>query len=223
MGQLNFSVIMSGNIDISSDRGVQDSRPSCSLLNLGSMNILIDLGHPQDDPSMITEGLKKQGLTPDDIDYVFFTHLHPDHIGHKSLFKNSTFVFHKDEKLTFVFKNDKSVQLDGSSIFGISETSIAGPIAAQKVPDLKNLGNSVYFHHCPGHTPGSMVIFANINGKVHAFTGDIFLSEEYFIEMKVPGSTWDEVPIPGQMEFIKGNTDIIIPGHGKPFSVKEKV
>ena len=80
--------------------------------------------------------------------------------------------------------------------------------------------NSIYFHHCPGHTPGSMTIFINIENKIHAFVGDIFLSEEYFKEMKLPGSTWDEDPIPAQMECIKANADIIIPGHGRPFNVK---
>jgi|GEM_PF-3860232 len=219
MADLKFSVIQNGNIDISSDKGVQDSRPSCSLLQLGSINILIDLGHPQEDPADITDGLKKYGLTPADIQYVFFTHLHPDHIGHKNLFSGSTFVFHKDEKMAFVFKNDKTIALSESSIFGITENSIAGPMRSKTVPDFNKLGNSIYFHHCPGHTPGSMTIFTNIENKIHAFVGDIFLSEEYFRKMILPGSTWDETPIPAQMEFIKVNADIIIPGHGKPFEV----
>lgn len=220
MEHLKFSVIQSGSIEISAEKGVQDSRPSCSLLTLGSMNILIDLEHPQEDPASIIDSLKSHGLTPEDIQYVLFTHLHPDHIGHKSLFTNSTFIFHEDEKLTFVFKNDKTIPLNSSAIIGISESGIAGPIVSKKVPDLNNLNNSIYFHHCPGHTPGSLVIFANIESKIHAFTGDIFLSEEYFNEMKLPGSTWKEETIPEQMEFIKANSDIIIPGHGKPFIVK---
>ena len=221
MGKLGFTVIHSGLIEISMEKGVMDARPSCSLLRLGSMNILIDLEHPKEDGSALREELEREGLTPADIQYVFFTHLHPDHIGHKNLFTEATFVFHKDEKMSFLFRDDRKIELSGSSIFGITESTVTGPMKAVSVPDMGKLGNSMYIHHCPGHTPGSVAIFVNIENKVHAFTGDLFLTKEYFDEMKVPGSTWDALNIPAQMEFIREVADVIIPGHGEPFEVKK--
>ncbi len=219
MTELKLSVIKSGNIDISLEKGVVDTRPSCTLLRMGLMNMLVDLADPQEDPDVIVEGLAEAGLSPSDILYVIFTHLHPDHFGHSNLFKNSTFIFHADEKLSFVFKNHKKIELSGSSVFGITENCVTGPMKAKAVPDFNKLGNSIYLHHCPGHTPGSMAIFVNISGNVYAIVGDIFLNEEYYKEMKIPGSTWREAPIPDQMKFIKANSDIIIPGHGEPFKV----
>ncbi len=222
MAELELSVIKSGNIDISVNKGVLDMRPSCTLLKMGSMNILIDLAEPKEDSAIIIEGLKEAGLSPSEISYIIFTHLHPDHFGHSNLFKNSTFIFHADEKLSFVFKNHKKIELSGSSIFGITEGSVIGPMKPKAVPDFNKLGNSIYLHHCPGHTPGSMVVFVNISGNVYALVGDIFLNEEYYKEMKIPGSTWREAPIPDQMKFIKANSDIIIPGHGEPFRVNRQ-
>lgn len=56
------------------------SSMSAFLMQVGDKNILFDagLGAPF---SQLLPVLNSKGLTPDDIDYIYITHMHPDHIG----------------------------------------------------------------------------------------------------------------------------------------------
>jgi len=54
------------------------------LLDTGDRKILIDTAYGAlagDFTPMLMDGLKALGLTPDDIDTVLITHVHPDHVG----------------------------------------------------------------------------------------------------------------------------------------------
>ena len=56
-------------------------------------NILVDTGSFLDKDKII-EGLKKENLTPEDIDIVILTHLHLDHTVNTYLFSNAK-IFYK--------------------------------------------------------------------------------------------------------------------------------
>lgn len=66
------------------------SSMSAILMQIDGKNILFDagLGAPF---SQLIPSLEAKGLTPEDIDYVFITHMHPDHIG--GLLKDGQIVF----------------------------------------------------------------------------------------------------------------------------------
>jgi N-acyl homoserine lactone hydrolase len=91
---------------------------SCFLLRHSQGNVLFDTGcHPSvpDDPAARWGGLAKMmtpimakgdnvltalscvGVTPDDIDVVICSHLHPDHCGCNAFFKRATIVVHENE------------------------------------------------------------------------------------------------------------------------------
>ena len=58
---------------------------SCYVILGGGQAILVDMGlrpdvHPQERGQLV-EHLKSEGLNPEDVDTVAFTHLHPDHVG----------------------------------------------------------------------------------------------------------------------------------------------
>ena len=148
---------------------------------------------------------------------VLLTHLHPDHIGHKDLFPGALFMFHKDERLSFYFKENKNFKLEGGVIFELLVDGVFRYVDI--VPDLHNLGNCIYVRHCPGHTKGSLVIFACIEGLVHAFVGGIFLNKSYYDRWEPPGMSWKQERIYEHMAFIKENADVIVPGHGTPFRI----
>lgn len=48
-------------------------------------------------PEPIRAGLKEQGLTPADVDYVVLTHLHYDHACNNALFSDAEFLVQRDE------------------------------------------------------------------------------------------------------------------------------
>lgn len=221
---LTFQIVQNGTFEMTPETGVTDNRPTCSILKIPQWhfyifkqwNILIDIDHPVKDRSDIINSLGSIGVTPKEIHIIILTHLHPDHMGHKDLFPNALFVFHKDENFTFYFKNNRKCELEGSSIWNISDNS--QPESIDYIPDLRNLEESIYIRHCPGHTKGSLVVFVCIGGLVQAFVGDIFLNREYYEKWQPPGMSWNQEQIYEHMEFIKDNADVIVPGHGEPFT-----
>ena len=96
-----FSDVPEGLI---SELGVEDGIPSslCSfLMTKDGKNILFDSGNGVED-SQLLPTLETLGVKPENIDYVFITHLHGDHIGGmvkdgKAVFENATVYLNKDE------------------------------------------------------------------------------------------------------------------------------
>ncbi|PAV65201.1 hypothetical protein WR25_14525 [Diploscapter pachys] len=64
---------------------------SVTLIKDQGKNILVDCGDPWNG-DQIKEGLEKNNLDPDQIDYLIITHGHSDHCGNMSMFKNSTIL-----------------------------------------------------------------------------------------------------------------------------------
>lgn len=87
-----------------SELGVEEGIPSslCAfLVRKDGKEILFDSGNGVDDSQLIP-GLEALGVKPEDIDHVFITHLHGDHIGGmvndgKAVFTNATVYLNKDE------------------------------------------------------------------------------------------------------------------------------
>lgn len=225
--EVTFDIVQNGTFEMTLKTGVTDNRPTCSILRVTykylnhfePYNVMIDIDHPVKDSADIIDSLASIGLMPEQVNVIILTHLHPDHIGHKDLFPNAVFIFHEAERFAFYFKDNQTVQLKGSAIWRVGNQS--WPEYIDYTPDLKNLNNDIYIRHCPGHTKGSIVIFARINGLVHAFVGGIFLNREYYQNWQPPGMSWKQEIIFPHMDFIKNNADIVIPGHGEPFRIGE--
>ncbi len=214
---LQFRIVQTGTFEMTTEAGVTENRPTCSLIESNGWYVLIDLDHPANNSNDLITSLSFLGVKPQQINVVIFTHLHPDHIGHKDLFPNALFMFHQDEKLSYFFKNNRTLKLNHDVVYKFSENCL--PCIVKDIPDFKRLHNSIYIRHCPGHTEGSLCIFAFINELIHAFAGDIFLFKEYYDKWQLPGMSWDYEKLFRQMQFIKENADVIIPGHGEPFRI----
>lgn len=75
--------------EIDSPDGLPSS-VSCFLLRLNDDLVLFDTGNGNDDSRLMID-LKERNVDAEDIDYVFLTHLHGDHIG--GLVREDTAVF----------------------------------------------------------------------------------------------------------------------------------
>jgi glyoxylase-like metal-dependent hydrolase (beta-lactamase superfamily II) len=216
---MKFELIQAGSIEITQEEGVKDSRPTSSLLEHDGFRLVIDTEHPKEDGRQFGAAFARLGFSPADARCVIFTHLHPDHFGHKHLFPDATFVFHKDERMGFYFENDRKVVLQGSALLGFHGNELERPEYLDASPDLRNLGDRIYIRHAPGHTPGSTMIFARIDHLVYAWVGDTFLNQNKFEEWQPPGSSWNRELIYEHMEYAREVADVIIPGHGPPFRI----
>lgn len=73
--------------------GLQDGVPSsigCFLLKTEGKTILFDAGIGAPDSQLLPK-LAENGVKPDELDYIYITHMHPDHIG--GMLKDGNMVF----------------------------------------------------------------------------------------------------------------------------------
>lgn len=149
-------------------------------------NIIIDVGN-RGYAGEIVNTLKKQGLNPEDIDFVLSTHTHFDHISNNYLFKNAdivrdTGVWHPDKSLT-VYNDIKFIEVTGVRII-----------------------------KTPGHDPHHTSFIAECDGKTYVIAGDA-IQEEY-IKKGLFGIPINQDYIDSAKKIVD-IADVVIPGHGR--------
>ena len=181
--------------------------------------ILVDCGSPVTGPAMLRQTLAYFDVkTP--ISHVIVTHGHWDHCGGAK-------ELQADGVKIIVAEEDAPYCTNG----GISE--LVSPFSKEQaypafVPDITIAhdqtltinGLSFEFIKIPGHTPGSMAIRVNVDGKTILFTGDslqpdgMFLSEVSLGWQGDPGFSRAAI-VDSMMKLMKYETDMVLPGHGK--------
>ncbi|SKA85332.1 Glyoxylase, beta-lactamase superfamily II [Clostridium sp. USBA 49] len=142
------------------------------LLNCGKFAILIDCGTPEGFDKLI-ENIKKCGVEPRNIKYIFGTHGHYDHIGAAYLFKE------KYGSEVFLHENDVKRVEDGDDIkttagllYGKSFTpfKVDRVLKKNKIFNFESINIEVI--HTPGHTPGSVCYVLNVSDLKVLIAGD---------------------------------------------------
>jgi glyoxylase-like metal-dependent hydrolase (beta-lactamase superfamily II) len=170
----------------------------CFLIKHPKGWLLWDLGlgdqyvnHPTEDkkhqivitvPVSLVTQLKQLGLTPNDIQYVAFSHTHFDHTGNVGLFPNATFIMQKTEyeytqqkplssavtdDLFSILKNKRKTLLTGDyDVFGDGTVQILST---------------------PGHTPGHESLKLQLPKRgVVILSGDLYHTREAYLHKLVP-------------------------------------
>ena len=150
----------------------------------------------------LLEALNKEGLTTDDIDYVFLSHCHPDHILLAGIFEKAKFITF-DANLMY----DKDLMLEF---------------------DKYALGKDIEIIETPGHVLEHLSLLVNtLKGKV-AIAGDVIWwiegEDQVFDINQKDHSQAKGMNIEKLIESRKkllDAVDYIIPGHGTMFKVKK--
>ena len=166
----------------------------CYLVRSQGRTLLVDtgLGNATSNPAVVANigggidgglltELEAAGFQADDIDTVFLTHLHPDHVGwnitrngsrESATFPNARYLANEADWAAFDTPMD-------SEIFGYdwwAET--VAPLRRLGVLDLINdeteLTGELTVTPTPGHTPGSMSLIVNSGGERAFIMGDVF-------------------------------------------------
>lgn len=125
--------------------------------------------------------LSRLGLAPENIDYVFCTHLHWDHVGWNTqllngrwvpTFPNAKYVLAKsefDHWETCLREGPASLHTKGmeDSILPLLETK-----QAVFVSEGFSVDDNLTIRSSPGHSPGHVVIDLQSNGQSVTFSGD---------------------------------------------------
>ena len=138
-----------------------------SLIEGGSKRILVDVAHPGR-RSLLIAKLAEHGVTPDDIDYVFLTHGHWDHMLNIDLFPKAKVLMNDVERQ--YIKN-----IDSHDWATMSYTSsVIESMQAQSVSDGEEIDDGVTMLATPGHSKGSATLLVSGDDGTSAICGDAF-------------------------------------------------
>jgi len=186
---VKVSVIKPGVL-VRTPRGeLKEARSSVTMIE-SNIRILVDTGYPGDDEEILA-GLERLALSPKDIDVVLHTHLHIDHRGATGLFPDARWLAHP---------------------FEISGLEGFEPIRDGDIP-----AEGVRILATPGHTEGSVSVVVKAE-KVYVIAGDAVPTESNWRKWVVPAIHKDRETCLESMERVKAVAEIIIPGHGPPFT-----
>ncbi|WP_459789436.1 MBL fold metallo-hydrolase [Alteriqipengyuania sp. 357] len=167
------------------------------LIDTGEERVLVDTGagNNKSRPGIPIFGdlegdflgrLNQAGYAPEDIDKVFCTHLHIDHVGWntqlvdgewKATFPNATYFFPTIDERAWNPDKDVYASLAGAQVnANVFEDSVAPIIEsgqARLIESGATIADGMSAFDSPGHTPGHMVLQVEDGGDVALFTGDI--------------------------------------------------
>jgi glyoxylase-like metal-dependent hydrolase (beta-lactamase superfamily II) len=180
---------------------------SSALLRHAQANVLFDTGcHPAvpEDPEgrwgglaklmvpimqpgeHVLTGLAGLGLSPDDIDVVVNSHLHPDHCGCNAFFRKATFLIHTDELA--------AARAPGSEASGYLTADWDQPMPIDEVKGQRDMfgDGRIVLLPLPGHTPGSLGALAQLERSgTFMLAGDTVSLRETLDTGIIPRNTWN--------------------------------
>lgn len=166
-------------------------------------NIIVDTGSFLDGKRIIEE-LKREGLTPDDIDIVILTHMHLDHVVNVHLFRNAR-IFCK-----FL----------GKGYPGQFHIPREGSLQRYDLSDGAGIADGVEILLTPGHTGDMISVLVRTDKGRVVVAGDAFPSEAFLNPEKQPLLFNDLEAFNESRKKILEIADYIVPGHGKMFRVE---
>ena len=161
----------------------------CYLLCTPEQTILIDTGYgPGPIESIgglegeLMDHLKSQNVQPGEVDTVFLSHLHSDHVGWNTIqqdgqfvpaFPNARYVVHQEDLDHFRrpdIQANQSIPFMKPSVERLVDLGLLDTLTEDDdlTPEVRAL-------HTPGHTPGHMSVLVSSQGQQALIEGDVFV------------------------------------------------
>ncbi|NHI93425.1 MAG: MBL fold metallo-hydrolase [Candidatus Lokiarchaeota archaeon] len=196
---MQIDVIKPGILIRNKNNFIVKAESSVTLIQTENKTIIVDTSVKKA-KNEIFDGLKKYNLTPAEIDIVFCTHHHLDHISNNHLFENSKMYINKIE---------------------IQSRKHSNLIPLTIIPNKPfQLTKNVLLIDTPGHTLGSTSVIFQLGEIAYVITGDAIPIQNNFLNWVPPFVNVDPNQCLKSMEKIKNIADIIIPGHDEMFKIK---
>ena len=194
-----------GNLLPSDENNLIPMQANLFLLKADGKNILFDTGlgdvisekeqkiYAATGETNIEGGLKKLGIAPEDIDYVFLSHLHTDHSGGavtrtenglKPRFPKATYIVQQDEWEDAINPDERTVAVYIPERLKVLET--AGQL--ELINGDKELLPGIKAVKTGGHTRGHQGFEAESDGTTVVYYADIIPSEPHIRVPFVPST-----------------------------------
>jgi len=194
-----------GKLVPSDENNLIPMRANLFLLKANNKNILLDTGlgdvisekerkiYAAPGETNIEDGLKKLGIAPEDIDYVFLSHLHTDHSGGavvrtenglKPRFPKATYIVQRDEWEDAVNPDERTAAVYIPERLRVLES--AGQL--ELIDGDKELLSGIKAVKTGGHTRGHQGFEIESDGTTVVYYADIVPSEHHIRVPFVPST-----------------------------------
>jgi len=184
------------------------------LIQSDSVNILFDTGHVGR-RTALEEALDKMGVAPHEIDYVFLSHAHWDHVQNIDIFPNAEFLLSPKE-LKYAHtphRNDWSTPMWTGVVLDT--------VSTRAVDDGDVIASGVEVIGVPGHSPGSLALSVETEHGTACLAGDALHFASVAQTKKNPTVFWDDALATESIERLIRRADVLYPGHDRPFRLSE--
>ena len=145
--------------------------------------------------------LGELGLTPADIEFVSFSHMHFDHTGNANLFAAANWIVDADERSAMF--SEKAKAGENFAAYSALESAKTTLIEGDASHDVFGDG-SVVIHQTPGHTPGHTVLWVKPGASAPVLlTGDMWHLEESREKRLVPSFNADRAQTLASMDKVE--------------------
>lgn len=152
--------------------------------------------------SKLSAQLSQLGLSPADIEYVSFSHMHSDHTGNGNMFPRSTWIVDADER-TRMFDAEHRADPQDFNNYNQLENAETRLIEGDGNYDVFGDG-SVVIVQAPGHTPGHTVLLVRLaNAGPILLTGDMWHLTESRERRLVPSFNTDRAQTLASMDKVE--------------------
>ena len=134
---------------------------SCFVLNIGEKTVMLDTGCGKNEMFVggrLPEALNAAGISPDSIDTVLISHLHPDHSGGlatedgRAFFKNADLRLHADEAKFWLEQDTPPEEM--RPYFDSAKAAVKPYRQRMSTFTKGDVLPGIAAEHLPGHTPG---------------------------------------------------------------------
>jgi glyoxylase-like metal-dependent hydrolase (beta-lactamase superfamily II) len=197
----HWDIITIGNLSRNRYWSESDDRPlrgaicTCTVISGDNFHIIVDPSIA-DETSMANELKRRTGLSPDDIDVVFITHQHGDHVAGIKHFL----------KARWIAGSEVASGLNKSSQFSKSFE-----------PAGSRLFETIDVIPTPGHTPDHNSLRFDFKGLSIVVAGDSVATIDFWNDRSMYYNVMDMAESKRTMEKIDSIADIIVPGHDNSF------
>ncbi len=152
-------------------------------------------------PTKLSAQLAQLSLTPADIEYVSFSHMHSDHSGNGAMFAASTWIVDPEERAVMFSAEARA----GEDFANYSQLENAQTRQLERDTDFDVFGDgSVTIIQTPGHTPGHTVLMVNLaNAGPVLLTGDLWHLAESRERRLVPSFNADRAQTLASMDKVE--------------------
>jgi len=187
---------------------------SNSIMITGSVKTLIDPGHQHLFPQLADQ-MRADGVAPEDVDLVIYTHCHPDHMeaGLDLARLGAKQALHPDDEDYLTKIGPAFYQAMGLTVPDIR-------IDVHLVEGELNLGDkTLQVYHTPGHSPGEVCLYWPEHKVLIA--GDLIFAQGVG-RTDFPGGDGKRLKQSIQ-RMAALDIDIVLPGHGPAIQGRDQV